>query len=131
LDILIDSSVIIASERGTLDLDEILSRHADDFVALSAVGLAELYYGAKKRPPRYRTAAETFVAQLVSQFSIIPFDSAAAEVHASLRLSLEQAGTPLGHNDLQIASIAIANDMAVAARDRDFARVERLTVIPW
>ncbi len=131
MDILIDSSVIIASERGQLDLDAIVRRHATDFLALSAVGVAELHYGVRKRPHRYHASALAFVTQLLSQFPIIPFDGAAADVHASLRLSLEEAGTPLGHNDLQIASIALANDMAVAARDRDFGRLKQLTVLRW
>lgn len=131
MDILIDSSVIIASERGQLDLDAIVRRHATDFLALSAIGVAELHYGVRKRPPRYRAKAEAFVTQLLAQFPVIPFDAAAADVHASLRLSLEQAGTPLGHNDLQIGSIALANEMAVAARDRDFGRIGQLAVIPW
>ena len=77
------------------------------------------------------TDAQAFVAQLLAQFPIIPFDGAAADVHASIRLLLEKAGTPLGHNDLLIASIALANGMTVAARDRDFGRLDQLTVLRW
>ncbi|MBA2305437.1 MAG: type II toxin-antitoxin system VapC family toxin [Acidobacteria bacterium] len=60
-----------------------------------------------------------FVTQLLARFPVVPFDAAAAQVHASLRLSLEQAGAPLGHNDLLIASTALAHGLAIAARDRD------------
>lgn len=131
MDILIDSSVIIAAERGHLELDAILAQHADDFVAMSAIGVAELLYGVHKRPERHRAKAQAFVDQLLTQLPALPFDAAAASRHASLRLSLERAGTLLGHNDLQIASIALANGMAVAARDRDFGRVDGLTVLRW
>lgn len=81
--------------------------------------------------PSHTAPRHKFVTQLLSQFPVIPLDRAAADVHASLRLSLEAAGTPLGHNDLQIASIALANDMAIAARDRDFERINQLTVLRW
>lgn len=131
MDILIDSSIIIAAERGQLNLDDVLDRHATDSIFLSAVGVAELLYGVQKRPLRFRPAARAFIDQLVTQFPILPFDAAAADVHARLRLSLEEAGAPLGHNDLQIAAIALANAMAIAARDRDFARIDRLTVLRW
>ena len=104
MDILIDSSVIIASERGQLDLDAIIHHHATDYLSVSAITVAELVYGVRKRPPKYRTSAEAFVAQLLSYLRVIPFDRAAADVHASLRLSLENVGATLGHNDLLIAS---------------------------
>lgn len=131
MEILIDSSVIVASERGQLDLEAIIHRHATDNFAMSAITVAELLYGVRKRPLPYRAKAQEFVTQLLSQFPVIPFDRAAADVHASLRLSLEAAGRPLGHHDLQIASIALANDMAIAARDRDFERINHLTILRW
>jgi predicted nucleic acid-binding protein len=131
VDILVDSSIIIASERGQIDLDNVLEHHATDFVALSAITVAELQYGVLKRPLRSRAAAQTFVSRLLAQFPIVPFDAAAAHVHASVRLALEKSGAALGHNDLLIASTAIAHNMAIAARDRDFARVQELAILHW
>lgn len=131
MDILIDSSVIIAWEREQLDLDAILERHASDYCAMAAVTVAELRYGVLKRAVRYRAEAEAFVRQLLTQLPVVPFDREAAEVHASIRLSLEKAGATLGHHDLQIAAIAIAYKMVIAARDRDFGRLDQLTVLHW
>ena len=82
MDILVDSTVVIAWERQQLDLNHIAARHA-------------------------------------------------ADVHATLRLSLERTGNSLGPHDLQIAAIALARDMAIATRDRDFSRVEGLVVYQW
>ena len=51
---LIDSSVLIAAERGQLDLDDISARYAEDDVAISAVTASELLHGLH----RARTAAQ-------------------------------------------------------------------------
>ncbi len=45
MDILVESSIIIASERGLIDLDDLLRRHGSDFGALSAIGITELQFG--------------------------------------------------------------------------------------
>ena len=82
---LIDSSVLIAAERGQLDLDDLAARYAEEDMALSAVTASELLHGlyrAKTAAQRHRRQA--FVEGLLAQLPVIPFDLAVARVHASL-----------------------------------------------
>jgi tRNA(fMet)-specific endonuclease VapC len=51
---LIDSSVLIAAERGELGLDALLARYAEEDVAISAMTASELLHGVH----RARTAAQ-------------------------------------------------------------------------
>ena len=44
------------------------------------------------------------LAAFFAPFASIPFDDQAAEVYGRLRLHLEKAGSPIGPNDLLIAS---------------------------
>jgi tRNA(fMet)-specific endonuclease VapC len=49
-----------------------------------------------------------------------------------VRATLEQAGTPIGANDLIIASTALAHDCLVVTRNRrEFERVVGLKVEVW
>ncbi|HEY8668930.1 MAG TPA: hypothetical protein VIL86_19940 [Tepidisphaeraceae bacterium] len=49
-----------------------------------------------------------------------------------MRFDLESLGTPIGPNDLLIASIAVANGVALVTHNRsEFGRVTNLIVDDW
>jgi len=110
---------------------ELVARlRAETPVLLCSVVKAELLYGARKSRAvaRNLTALERFFAPLRS----LDFDDGAAEEYGRLRADLEQAGTPIGANDLMIAAIARAHDLTVVTRNVDeFARVVGLRVEDW
>ena len=57
----------------------------------------------------------------------MPFDDAAAEICGRIRAALASAGTPIGPYDLQIASIALANNLTLVTHNtRGFSRVPGL-----
>ena len=79
---LIDSSVLIATERGQLNFDAIA---AQEDVAISAVTAAELLHGVHRpRTPLQRHRRQAFVEVLMAQLPVIAFDLTVARVHASL-----------------------------------------------
>src|SRR5208337_1109583 len=127
---LIDSSVLIAAERGDLALDAFSARYAEEDVAISAVTASELLHGV----PRARTAAQrhrrqAFVEGLLAQLPVIAFDLTVARVHASLWTDLAKRGIALGERDLMIGATAIAKDYAVGTRDqRSFPKIPGLRV---
>ena len=127
---LIDSSVLIAAERGLLDLDELSARFAGEDVALSAVTASELLHGlyrAKTATQRHRRQA--FVEGLLAQLPVIPFDLTAARVHASLWAALSARGLGVGERDLMIGATAIAKGYTIATRDeRSFPKIPGLKV---
>ena len=64
--------------------------------------------------------------RLLKPFESLPFDDAAAEHYGLIRNILKKAGTPIGANDLLMASIAL--DLVVTRNQREFTRVPGLRV---
>jgi tRNA(fMet)-specific endonuclease VapC len=92
--------------------------------------LAELFYGCLRsaKPAANRAKVDAVLQPYLS----IPFDTAAADVHAQIRHHLETLGTPIGPYDLQIAAIAITNGCTVVTHNTtEFCRVPGLLVDDW
>ncbi|MBI3183681.1 MAG: type II toxin-antitoxin system VapC family toxin [Myxococcales bacterium] len=131
--ILIDSSVLIAAERGAINLEAVLARHADEQVALAAITAAELLHGVHRaRTASQRARREAFVERLLAEIPVLPFDLVVARVHATLWAELAAGGEAIGAHDLLIAATAISAGSSVATRDeRSFPRVPGLAVLKW
>ena len=98
-------------------------------VSTSIIVASELRYGAlKKNSARLTRQLETVLGVL----EIAAYESPADTVYARVRTKLEAAGTPIGGNDLLIASHALALDLTlVTANEREFARVQGLRIENW
>lgn len=131
---LIDSSVLIAGERGQLDLDALLlASHAEEDFAISAVTASELLHGMHRaRTPAQWSRREAFVEGLLAQLPVIPFDLVAARIHARLAVELGAKRVQVGPHDLLIAATAMARGYGVATRDeRSFPKVPGLSLLRW
>ncbi len=98
---------------------------------ISTITIAEIVYGAEKssRPDFHLNNLETIFLPAVN---IIGFDSKAAYVCGRIRAQLEKRGTPLDLADLEIASIAIANNLILVSNNlRHFKRVPLLQYENW
>jgi tRNA(fMet)-specific endonuclease VapC len=124
---LIDSSVLIAAERGQLNFDAIA---AEEDVAISAVTASELLHGIHRaRTPAQRHRRQAFVEGLMAQLPVLAFDLIVARVHASLWADLAKRGVAVGERDLMIGATAIAKGYAIATRDeRSFPKIPGLKV---
>lgn len=130
--LLIDTSVLVAAERGLLDLDRLLADYADERVALAAISASELLHGVHRLKGVARARTEAFVERVLAALPVVPFDLAAARVHAILSADLRAKGTPVGSHDLIIAATAVLRDDVVATRDlRSFPKIPGLEVVPW
>lgn len=127
---LLDTSVCVHALRAHEPTLRRLAELGPDAVALSAMTVAELRYGAlKSRAPE---AASARLDQFLAVPEILAFDAEAAEYHAHGRRALEAAGTPIGERDLVIAATALAYGLVVAtANAREFRRVPGLGVEEW
>jgi len=98
-------------------------------VCTSIIVAAELRYGAAKRgSPRLSGQLEAVLGAL----EVLPFETPADAAYGSLRTRLEQAGKPIGGNDLLIAAQALALGCTiVTANEKEFARVEGLPRQNW
>ncbi len=64
-----------------------------------------------------------------NQFQSLPFDDEAALIFGELRADLAKKGTPIGGYDLQIAAIALANDLILITHNtNEFSRVGNLKI---
>lgn len=130
---LVDTSVLIAAERGQLDLSRVQPPDDDEPLAISAVTASELLHGVHRlKSAVSRMRVERFVEQVLESFPVIAFDLDVARVHAQLAAELATAGTPVGAHDLMIAATAVWLDYRVATRDaRSFPRIRGLDHVRW
>jgi len=98
-------------------------------VCTSIIVAAELLYGAaKKGSPRLSAQLEAVLGAL----EVLPFERPADAAYGLLRAQLEQAGRPIGANDLLIAAHALALGFTVVTdNEKEFARAKDLSVKNW
>ena len=130
---LIDTSVIIAIERGRLDPTLLRDADEDEPIAIAAITASELLHGVHRLTTAVaRTRAEQFVEQLLDSIPVVAFDLDVARVHARLDAELSALGISVGDADLMIAATAVWLDYRVATRDlRSFPRIEGLDIVRW
>ena len=109
-------------------------RVGEKHVCTSIIVAAELRYGAdksradKKSSPRLSSQLEAVLGAL----EVLPFEAPADTSYGLLRTRLENAGTPIGANDLLVAAQALARGhVMVTDNEREFSRVEGLRLQNW
>jgi len=130
---LIDSSVLIAVERGLIDLAALGDADDEEPLAIAAITASELLHGVHRlKGAVARTRAERFVERILAAIPVIPFDLDVARVHARIDAELSAAGTTIGDGDLMIGATAVWLDYRVATRDlRSFPKIKGLPVVRW
>ena len=99
-------------------------------VAICSVVKFEMYYGSMKS----QFSQQSFALQneFFDQFQSLPFDDVAALVCGKIRAKLASQGNLIGPFDLQIAAIAIANDLTLVTHNTgEFSRVSGLSIEDW
>jgi tRNA(fMet)-specific endonuclease VapC len=99
-------------------------------IAVSAITVAELHYGAAKsqQPMRNQAALSQFLAPLV----VAPFTEEVTAVYGNLRAHLEKSGAPIGALDTLIAAHALALELTLVTNNqREFERVPDLQIENW
>ncbi len=128
---LLDTNVcIVYLKSKNLNLKQKLEAIPIQEIAVCSIVKAELCFGAMKSadPERNFALQQSFLAQFVS----LPFDDLAATTFGVIRSQLETNGTPIGAYDLQIAAIALANNLTLVTHNtREFGRVDGLQVEDW
>jgi tRNA(fMet)-specific endonuclease VapC len=128
----IDSSVLIAAERGSLDLTLALGEHREELYAMSAITASEILHGLHRVKSAKRPGMEAFVETLFDSLSILPFDLKCARVHARLWAECASSGNMVSMRDLMIAATALASGHEIVTRDmRSFPRIPGLRVVHW
>lgn len=98
-------------------------------VCTSIIVAAELRYGATKKGSSRLTAQLEIV---LGALEVLPFETPADTAYGLLRARLEQAGQPIGGNDLLIAAQAAALRYTIVTdNEREFARIDDLPRENW
>lgn len=112
--LILDTNVLIAYERGTLDrasLDE-------DELAIAAITVAEYRVGIELADTVARAADRArALAVIVSAVDVLDYTDATAAHHARLIAHARRAGTPRGAHDLIIAAHAAETGRVILSRD--------------
>jgi predicted nucleic acid-binding protein len=132
---LLDASVLIAAERGRLDLAAAPRGAADAALdlALAAITASELLHGVHRlKPGGSKVRAEAYVEALLARIPVIPFDLLCARAHARLGADLARRGITVGAHDLLVAATALSRGWDVVTRDRrSFPKIPDLVVRVW
>ncbi|NOR68323.1 MAG: PIN domain-containing protein [Methylomarinum sp.] len=126
-----DTITNIVKPRPSQNLLAKLANVSKDQQYISTITISEIVYGAEKsqRPEYHLKNLETILLPAVN---IVGFDTKAAYVCGRIRAELEKRGTPLDLADLEIASIAIANNLTLITNNvRHFKRVPLLRFENW
>ncbi|MBS3965077.1 MAG: type II toxin-antitoxin system VapC family toxin [Methylomonas sp.] len=107
-----------------------MRQHAANNLWLCDVVKAELYFGAYKSSRQQQNLQ--LLSNLFQQFQSLAFDGHAAQTFGQLRAHLHRQGQPIGPYDLQIAAIALANDLTLVTHNRrEFGRIDGLRLTDW
>ena len=99
-------------------------------VRLSSIVKAEFLFGARRsgRIAQNLRLLEEFFETIAS----VPFDDRCADEYGRIRVELEQAGSPIGPNDLLIAATARVHGFVLVTHNmREFSRVPELRYEDW
>lgn len=128
---ILDTSVLVAAERKTFRLEELLCSLGAEAVAMAVVTASELLHGCHRATdPGIRARRLAFVEGLLQAIPVLPFGIAEARRHAELWADLVRGGGPIGPYDMLVAATAVAQGYAlVTLNRREFARVPGLKLL--
>jgi tRNA(fMet)-specific endonuclease VapC len=128
--IVLDSDVIIAGERGSLELEEWMAARADEVFEVATITVAELLHGVERASTSHRAKREKYVEKIISVTRILPYLETTARIHARLWAKLESKGQMIGDYDLIISATALERGSTLATYNkRHFKYVPGLRLI--
>jgi tRNA(fMet)-specific endonuclease VapC len=102
---------------------------SDQFI--STITLGELVYGAFKSD-KSQFYLDYLNNVLLPSVNVLGFDIFAAFIYGKIRAVLSAEGIVISNTDIQIASIAIANNMIlITGNTRHFIHVQNLQIENW
>lgn len=128
--LILDSSTLIAAEKGKFALQTFLATR-DEPVVIAAITASELLHEAHRAADARRKQRRLdYVEWVLTKFGTIPFALDEARHHARVWADLASRGQIIGGNDLLIAATALSLGFTLATFNRgEFARVLGLDLV--
>jgi len=127
---LLDTNTCIKFLKGTSEniRNRVLS--AENDISLCSIVKYELYYGAYKSKEVIDNLKK--IELFFNKFNTILFNDRCSKICGQIRADLEKNGLPIGPYDLQIASIALSNDLILVTHNiKEFNRISNLRIEDW
>jgi tRNA(fMet)-specific endonuclease VapC len=112
--VILDTGVIIAFERGTLDIDAVLG--ADD-AAIAAITAMELLVAVERATETHRQRRALHVEAVLASVPVLDYTLDIARVHARLAVKAMSLGKPRPAYDMIIAATAVAEARTLLTTD--------------
>lgn len=127
----LDTNIIIYYLKGTYpQIKPHFLNIASQSIVIPSVVMAEIEYGARKSYDYQKTIQQYKL--FTDVFEKASFSQAASFCYGDIRSRLEKEGTPIGANDLMIASIVLADSgILVTHNTKEFGRIPELQVEDW
>ncbi len=107
-----------------------LAQHPSQHLAMSVITFGELAFGVERSQQRQRSSEA--LARLRHVITLLPLPGEAGEHYGRIRATLQAGGTPIGANDLWIASHALAAGLTLVSNNvGEFQRVTGLRLENW
>ena len=127
---LLDSNICSAWLKNNKRVVDRIVSTGENQIYLCTPVKAELWYGACQS--QRVTENQASLMMLFNGFNSVTFEDKAALHFGFIRAHLSRLGTPIGPYDLQIAAIAVANDLTLVTHNtREFIRVPELMLEDW
>ncbi|MGQ0537361.1 MAG: PIN domain-containing protein [Gemmatimonadaceae bacterium] len=128
--VVIDTSALIAAERGRFDMPGFLRSVGDAPVGIAAITASELLHGVERaKGATERSRRARFVEALLALLPVLPFGLIEARQHASIWAAIVVKGQSIGAHDLLIAATALGVGFEVCTLNaKDFGRVPGLVL---
>jgi tRNA(fMet)-specific endonuclease VapC len=127
---LLDTNVCIKYLNEDSIIRQRLQNYNLEDIAVCSVVKLELFYGAMRSDNPDEVWAK--VKRFLEVFISLPLDDISALNAGMIRAQLANLGTPIGYNDLLIASIALSHDLILVTHNiKEFVRVEGLKIEDW
>ena len=130
---LLDTNIISELTKANPDANVRMKvKHYQKISAIPSVVWSESLYGINVLPvSKKRSLLEDFYLNtILSTYPILPFDNHAASIFSDIKSRLHATGRPAPVLDMQIASIAIANNMILVTRNvADFEFIQSVSAL--
>jgi tRNA(fMet)-specific endonuclease VapC len=127
---LLDTNIVIyVIKRRPIEVMGIFNENAGR-MAISAITLSELFYGAEKSAKVAQNLA--VVEEFASLLEVLPYTAKASQHYGAIRSALEKSGQTIGVNDLHIAAHARSEGLTLVTNNLgEFERVPGLLTENW
>lgn len=127
---LLDTDIVINFLKGDINIVKAMTQVSLEDVGISVITRGEIKVGMNfqdKRSKEFK-GNEAFLKKVL----VVEFNIKSSDIFGKIKANLLKSGRIISDLDIQIASVAIANDLILVTNNtKDFSRIKDLQLINW